>query len=59
MITLDNFLPFAKLGVRDLWVVNISALGQWPWFVLFLALKFLAWGLAALALVSFTSAVRK
>ncbi|MFV8049445.1 hypothetical protein [Mycobacterium sp. 48b] len=58
-ITIDNFLPFASLGVKESWVVILDTLQQWPWFLVFLLLKFAAWALAALALVSFTSAVRK
>ncbi|WP_313676820.1 hypothetical protein [Mycolicibacterium sp.] len=58
-VTLDNFLPFASMGVRDSWAVHITTLEQWPYLALFLMLKFFAWGLAALALVSFTSSARK
>jgi hypothetical protein len=57
--TLDSFLPFASLGVRDTWSIQASTASEWSWLIIFLLLKFSAWGLAALALASFTGAVRK
>jgi hypothetical protein len=57
--TLDSLLPFASLGVKDLWVTHPSSLGEWGWLSVFIVLKFSAWGLVALALASFTGTVRK
>ncbi len=57
-IVIDSFLPFAPLGMKDPWVAAPSDGGQWAWMAGFLALRFIAWGLAALALLSFTDVVR-
>ncbi|WP_157110604.1 hypothetical protein [Nocardia anaemiae] len=57
-VVIDSFLPFASLGMKDSWVAAPSDWGQWAWMFIFLLLRFLAWGLAALALLSFTGVVR-
>lgn len=58
-ITLDNLLPFASLGIKDQWLVRPGSPYEWSWLLLFLGLKFGAWGLAALALASITGVIRK
>jgi hypothetical protein len=57
-IVIDSFLPFAPLGMKYPWVAAPSDEGQWAWMAGFLPLRFIAWGLAALALLSFTNVVR-
>lgn len=57
-VVIDSFLPFAPLGMKDLWVAAPANGRQWAWMAGFLLLRFIAWGLAALALLSFTNVVR-
>lgn len=56
---LDSLLPFANLGTKDLWLIQADSAGELGWLIGFMMLKFLAWGLAALSLLSFTAVVRK
>jgi hypothetical protein len=58
-VTFDNLLPFASLGIKDQWVGYPQSAAEWSWLVLFLVLKFGAWGLVALALASITGVIRK
>lgn len=57
-IVVDSFLPFASIGMKDTWVATPTNWQQWAWATGFLLLRFAAWGLAALALLSFTNVVR-
>jgi hypothetical protein len=57
-MVVDGFLPFTSLGIKDRWVAAPSDAGEWIWLAMFLLLRFLSWGLAALALLSFTSVAR-
>ncbi|MEV6277069.1 hypothetical protein [Nocardia sp. NPDC051832] len=57
-IVIDNFLPFASLGMKDTWVAAPTNGIQWMTMSAFLSLRLLAWAFAALALLSFTHVVR-
>lgn len=56
---LDTILPFAALGSKEQWVVHAADAAAWAWVTAFLVLKFLSWGLAALALGAVTGLARK
>jgi hypothetical protein len=58
-IAMDNLLPFAGLSVTKQWSAEPSDVAQTLWLTLFVALKLLGWGLAALGLVSVTGIVKK
>lgn len=56
---LDSLVPFARLGVTSGWTADPVGLTQSTALVLFVALKGIAWALAALALAATTGLVRK
>lgn len=57
--TLDSFLPFASMGIKEQLATKMQSVNELPWLCAFLALKFTAWCLTALALASFTGVIRK
>jgi hypothetical protein len=57
--SLDNVLPFAGLGVTKQWSASPQNAWQVVWLVLFVGIKFLGWGMAAMGLASVTGLMRK
>jgi hypothetical protein len=58
-LALDNLLPFAALGAVRHWSAKPNDLAEVAWMIVFVGLKFAAWGLAGLGLVSVTGIARK
>lgn len=58
-LSIDNLLPFAGLGAARQWSADPRTTFQVVWLVLFVALKFAGWGLAAVGLASVTGIMRR
>jgi hypothetical protein len=58
-LALDNLLPFAALGAARHWSAMPKNLIECVWMLAFVALKFVAWGLAGLGLASVTGIARR
>lgn len=58
-IAMDNMLPFAGLSVAKQWTADPTNLVETLWLTLFVLLKLVGWGMAALGLASVTGIVKK
>jgi hypothetical protein len=58
-IAMDNVLPFAGLGVARQWSADTVNVAQTAWLVLFVALKCVGWGMAAVGIASVTGVMKK
>jgi hypothetical protein len=57
-VTLDGFLPFAGLNTKELWIAAPQSPAGWVSISMILVLRFAAWGLVALAVLSFNNVIR-